>query len=77
MKRTTFVLRLSLVLLVCLGTFGAVGPAANARNRCKDRCNDAYQLKKDACKLIPLKGERHLCEKRVKRSKDDCKHNCR
>jgi hypothetical protein len=77
MKRSRFVLRLTLVLLVCLGTFGAVSPTANAKNRCKDRCNDNYRLRKDACKLIPLKGERHVCENRAKRAKDDCKHRCR
>lgn len=77
MKRTTFILRLSLVLLVCLGTFGAAGQAANARNRCKDRCNDVYRVRKDACKAIPFKHERHRCEDRAKRDKDNCKHRCR
>lgn len=77
MKRTTFALRLSLVLLVCLGTFGAASPAANARNRCKDRCNDVYRVRKDVCKAIPIKRERHRCEDRAKRDKDNCKRRCR
>ena len=76
MKRT-FVLRFSLLVVVCLGTFSAVSPIASAGNRCKDRCNDAYRLRKDACKMIPFKHERKQCEKSAKRAKDDCKHNCR
>lgn len=75
--KTMFVLRFSLLLLICLGTFSFVGPAANAGNRCKDRCNDAYRLRKDTCKLIPYKPERKRCEKNAKRAKDDCKHHCR
>jgi hypothetical protein len=75
--RRTFVLRFSLLVLVCLGMFSAVSPTAIAGNRCKDRCNDAYRLRKDACKLIPLKHERKQCEKSAKRAKDDCKHRCR
>ncbi len=77
MKKATFVLRLSLVLLVCLGTFAAVGPAANAKNRCKDRCNDVYRVRKDVCKAIPIKRERHRCEDGAKRAKEDCKRRCR
>ena len=76
MKRP-FVLKFSFLLFVCLATFGAFTPAANARNRCKDRCNDAYRFRKDACKMIPLKHERKQCEKSAKRAKDDCKHHCR
>jgi len=70
-------LKFSLLLLICLGTFGAVTPAANAGNRCKDRCNEAYRLRKDVCRAIPFKHERKQCEKSAKRAKDDCKHRCR
>lgn len=77
MKPTLLVLRLSFAFIICLGTFAAINPAATARNRCKDRCNDAYHLRKDVCRAIPLKHERKSCEKAAKRSKDDCKHRCR
>jgi hypothetical protein len=77
MKRTTFVLRLSLILLVCLGAVAAVSPASGAGNRCTDRCADVYRLKKDACKLIPYKHERHRCEDAAKRAKNECKRRCR
>ena len=77
MKKATFVLRWSLMLLVCLGTFLAMGPPSEAGNHCKDRCDDVYRLKKDACKLLPYKHERHRCEDRAKRAKNECKHRCR
>jgi hypothetical protein len=75
--KKTFVLKFSLLLLVCLGTFGAVTSPANAGDRCKDRCNDAYRLRKDICRAIPFKHERKQCEKSAKRAKDECKHRCR
>jgi hypothetical protein len=76
MERTTVVLRLSLAFLVCLGMFAGASPAV-AGNRCKDRCNDVYRLRKDVCKAIPLKHERHSCEKAAQRAKDNCKRRCR
>ncbi len=77
MKRTRVFLRLSLALLLFLGTFAALSPASAASNRCKDRCNEVYHLRKDVCRAIPLKHERKSCEKAAKRAKDDCKHRCR
>ena len=77
MKRTKVVPRLVLGLMICLGAFALPGTAPAAGNRCKDRCNDAYRLRKDACKIIPLKNERKRCEQGAKRAKDDCKHRCR
>ena len=77
MKSTSVVLRLSLVLMVCLGTFAAVSPASARGNRCTDRCADVYRVKKDACRLIPFKTERKICERRAKEAKKDCKHRCR
>jgi len=71
------VLRRSLAFILCLGTFAALSPATVAGNRCKDRCNDSYHLRKDLCKSIPLKHERHRCEDAAKRSKDNCKRGCR
>lgn len=56
--------------------FGA-GTTSEAGNRCTDHCADVYKVRKDACKLIPLKTERKICERRAKEAKEDCKHNCR
>ena len=50
---------------------------AGGGNRCTDHCADIYRVKKDACKLIPYKTERKICERRAKEAKDDCKHRCR
>jgi hypothetical protein len=77
MKSANAVLRLSFAFILYLGTFAAVTPASIAGDRCKDRCNDVYRLRKDVCKEIPLKHERKSCEKAAKRSRDECKHRCR
>ena len=77
MKRTSILLRLSLASIVCLGTLAAVSPAGARGNRCTDRCADVYRVKKDACRLIPFKNERKVCERRAKEAKNDCKHRCR
>jgi hypothetical protein len=70
-------LRLSLAFILLLGTFVSTGAAMVPSNRCKDRCDEVYRVKKDICRAIPLKHERKLCEKSAKRAKDDCKHRCR
>ena len=77
MKPTTVILRLSFAFILCLGTFAVMSPASAAPNRCKDRCNEVYHLRKDVCRAIPLKHERKSCEKEAKRAKDNCKHSCR
>lgn len=71
------VLKWSLVLILTLGTVFATGSTTIARNRCKDRCNDRYHLRKDACRAIPLKYERHRCEDAAKHAKNSCKRDCR
>jgi hypothetical protein len=76
-QRRAGVLRSSLAFILCLGTLAFVSPATVAGNRCKDRCNDVYKLEKRACKVIPLKHERHSCEDAAKRAKDNCKRRCR
>jgi hypothetical protein len=73
---------LSPAVLVALLSFGlglSLGSvsARGGGNRCKDRCNDVYRLRKDACKAIPLKHERHQCEKSAKQARNECKHRCR
>jgi len=66
------------LLVFCSGLWIAGSSvSAGGSNRCKDHCNDIYRVKKDACKLIPLKGERKICERRAKEARDDCKHRCR
>ena len=60
MKRTTLILRSSLLLLVLLGGFSVVGSASGAGNRCTDRCADRYKVRKDVCKAIPYKHARLL-----------------
>ena len=75
--RQSRVLCWGLVFIICLGTFAGGSSTTIAGNRCKDRCNDVYRIRKDACRVIPLKGERKICERAAKRAKDDCKHRCR
>ena len=77
MKGANAVFKLSLVLMICLGAFATVSPATGAGNRCTDRCADVYRLKKEACKLVPYKRERHRCEDAAKRAKNECKRRCR
>lgn len=75
MKRRVL-LRLSLGLLSGLAIL-AGGVSVEAANRCKDRCDERYRIRKDVCRSIPLKYERKSCERAAKRAKDDCKHRCR
>ena len=79
MKRVSVLMRLGLLLLVTLGFSFAVVTASGGGggNRCTDHCADIYKIKKDACKLIPFKTERKICERRAKETKEDCKHRCR
>ena len=55
---------------------GAV-TTSEAGNRCTDHCADVYKVRKDACRIIPFKTERKICERRAKEAKNDCKHRCR
>jgi hypothetical protein len=70
-------LKLGVAFILLLGSSAFINAAAVPSNRCKDRCNDAYRVKKDLCRAIPLKHERKSCEKAAKHSKDNCKHSCR
>jgi hypothetical protein len=67
---------LSLSLIAGTLIFLGSGTTSEAGNRCTDHCADRYKVEKDACKLIPLKTERKICERRWKEVKDDCKHRC-
>ena len=77
--RTRIVSWVAVLLVFCSGLWiaGSSVSAGGGSNRCKDHCNDTYRIKKDACKLIPLKTERKICERRAKEVKKDCQHNCR
>lgn len=77
-RRTGLVsLIISVVIFVSgLWVSGSVVTAGGG-NRCTDHCADIYKVKKDACKLIPFKNERKICERRAKEAKEDCKHRCR
>jgi hypothetical protein len=70
------ILRVSLVLMVCLGASAAISPTSAAGNHCSDRCAERYRYRKDTCKAIPYKHERQRCEESAKRAKDECKHRC-
>ena len=77
MKRIKLVVNSGLLLLVLLvGLPITTSAVRRGGNRCTDRCADNYQIKKDACRLIPLKHERKICERRAKEAKNDCKHRC-
>jgi len=73
--KTIKVLVLSFIVgsVLCLGA----GATSEAGNRCTDHCADVYKVRKDACRLIPFKTERKICERRAKEAKEDCKHRCR
>jgi len=78
MRTNSFISKTRLLVLaaLCCGVLGGGNSTAVAGNRCKDRCNDVYHVRKEVCRSIPLKGERKRCEKAAKRAKDDCKHRC-
>jgi hypothetical protein len=77
MKRVSVLLKFSLALLICLGAFSVISTASAGGNRCTDRCADRYHYRKNVCKAIPFKRERHRCEDAAKRAKDECKRRCR
>jgi hypothetical protein len=77
MKSVKFIKRLSLAVMVCAMMFLATGQTSEAANRCTDRCADRYRYRKDACKSIPFKRERHRCQDAAKRAKEECKRRCR
>jgi len=68
---------LFVLALLCLGVWGGAASAAGGSNQCKDRCNERYNLRKDICKAIPYKRQRHSCEDAAKHAKDECKRRCR
>jgi len=69
--------RALILALLCLGVWGGSAIAAGGGNQCKDRCKDRYNLRKDICKAIPYKRQRHSCEDAAKHVRDECKRRCR
>ena len=77
MKRMRLIASSSFLLVVLVALPLTTDAARGRRSRCTDRCADTYNVKKDACRMIPFKTERKICERRAKESKNDCKHRCR
>jgi hypothetical protein len=77
MKRARLILGASLMLLVLLGGFSTTGLSSSRGSHCTDRCADRYKVRKEACKVIPLKHARKTCEEAAKAAKNECKRNCR
>jgi hypothetical protein len=75
--RSTFLLGVLGMALVAGSTSLSSESLAAGGNRCTDHCADRYKVRRDACRLIPLKTERKICERRAKEAKEDCKHRCR
>ena len=79
MKRRNGLASLIISAAIFVSGFWVRGSIATAGggNRCTDHCADRYKVAKDACRLIPFKTERKICERRAKENKNDCKHRCR
>ena len=77
MRTIQMIRGLALTFTVGAVMFLGAGATSEAGNRCTDHCADIYKVKRDACKLIPFKTERKICERRAKEAKEDCKHRCR
>ena len=77
MKTVKVTKGVALLVVVCVVMLAAAGSTSEAGNRCTDHCADIYKVKRDACRLIPFKTERKICERRAKEAKNDCKHRCR
>lgn len=77
MKPVRVIKALSVAVLVGIVLVLGAGPTSQAGNRCTDHCADRYKVARDACRLIPLKTERKICERRLKEVKEDCKRSCR
>jgi hypothetical protein len=69
--------RVVVLAVLCLGLWTGSSSGAGRRNDCKDRCKDRYNLRKDICKAIPYKRQRHSCEDAAKHTRNECKRQCR
>jgi hypothetical protein len=77
MKQIRLIVSSSFLFALLVALPMTTDAARGGKSRCTDRCADVYHVKKDACRLIPLKTERKICERRAKDAKNDCKHRCR
>jgi len=77
MKQIRLIVSSSFLFALLVALPMTTDAARGGKSRCTDRCADVYHVKKDACRLIPFKTERKICERRAKEAKNDCKHRCR
>ena len=77
MNRIRLTVSSGFLMLLLIGMPLTTDAARSRKSRCTDRCADTYHIKKDACRMIPFKTERKICERRAKEAKNDCKHRCR
>lgn len=77
MKAVKIVKAIGLTVVMASVMLVGASTSSEAGNRCTDHCADRYKVAKDACRLIPFKTERKICERRAKEAKEDCKHRCR
>ena len=76
MKQIRLIVGSSFLLVLLTGLPVTTDAARSRKSHCTDRCADTYHVKKDACRMIPFKTERKICERRAKETKNDCKHRC-
>ena len=76
MKQIRLIVSSSFLLVLLIGLPVSADAARGRKSRCTDRCADTYHVKKDACRMIPFKTERKICERRAKEAKNECKHRC-
>jgi hypothetical protein len=77
MKQIRLIVSSTFLFVLLVGLPLTTDAARSRKSRCTDRCADNYRMKKDACRMIPFKTERKICERRAKEAKKDCKHRCR
>ena len=75
--KTRIVSCVAALFVFCAGLWIAGSVVSAGGSRCTDHCADRYKVAKDACRIIPFKTERKICERRAKEVKQDCKHQCR
>src|ERR1043166_2671930 len=64
MRRRSGLASLIIGVAIFVSGFWASGSVATAGggNPCTDHCADRYKVAKDACRLIPFKTERKICD---------------
>jgi hypothetical protein len=77
-SKASVLLRISLALLFCLGSFANTNatPDKNSRKRCEKHCEETYKERKHRCKQL-RKYERKPCEEAAKEARGICKFRCK